>query len=285
MWGSDYLHSESTFPQSRKILAEILTDVALEESARRSSGPTRRGSTSSTWRASPAPRSPGPPRLPAAASPSPSRGGQVGREPPAIPPGVRCTRRGGWSSGPRHRRRLARSGRARSRGTGAGARGSPCQASLVCRSETSAAPSGRTSGARNGRGRPGSKSGGPRRKRRCPRRPSLGPARSAGQWPRASSRWLGSSGVRRRAGTADGVRRGAESPRSDRGEGARCPVGVGCSAPELDVGARRCSRPCRPQEPVEVPLVQDEEVVEALSSDRADDPLGEGILPGRAGGR
>jgi hypothetical protein len=33
-----------------------------------------------------------------------------------------------------------------------------------------------------------------------------------------------------------------------------------------------------------VPLVQDEEVVEALSSDRADDPLGEGILPGRAGG-
>jgi hypothetical protein len=152
MWGSDYLHSESTFPQSRKILAEILTDVALEESARRSSGPTRRGSTSSTWRASPAPRSPGPPRLPAAASPSPSRGGQVGREPPAIPPGVRCTRRGGWSSGPRHRRRLARSGRARSRGTGAGARGSPCQASLVCRSETSAAPSGRTSGARNGRG-------------------------------------------------------------------------------------------------------------------------------------
>jgi hypothetical protein len=24
MWGSDYPHSESTFPQSRKILAEIL---------------------------------------------------------------------------------------------------------------------------------------------------------------------------------------------------------------------------------------------------------------------
>ena len=31
-------------------------------------------------------------------------------------------------------------------------------------------------------------------------------------------------------------------------------------------------------------LVQDEEVVEALSSDRSDDALGEGILPGRAWG-
>ena len=27
MWGSDYPHSESTFPQSRKILAEILKGV------------------------------------------------------------------------------------------------------------------------------------------------------------------------------------------------------------------------------------------------------------------
>jgi len=27
MWGSDYRHSESTFPQSRKILAEILDGV------------------------------------------------------------------------------------------------------------------------------------------------------------------------------------------------------------------------------------------------------------------
>ena len=27
MWGSDYPHSESTFPQSRKILAEILAGV------------------------------------------------------------------------------------------------------------------------------------------------------------------------------------------------------------------------------------------------------------------
>ena len=33
MWGSDHPHSESTFPQSRKILAEILTDVAPEERA------------------------------------------------------------------------------------------------------------------------------------------------------------------------------------------------------------------------------------------------------------
>ena len=39
-----------------------------------------------------------------------------------------------------------------------------------------------------------------------------------------------------------------------------------------------------PQEPVEVLLVQDEEVVEALSSDRSDDPFGEGIVPGRAWG-
>jgi hypothetical protein len=27
MWGSDYPHSESTFPQSRKILAEILAEI------------------------------------------------------------------------------------------------------------------------------------------------------------------------------------------------------------------------------------------------------------------
>jgi hypothetical protein len=29
MWGSDYPHSESTFPQSRKILAEILAGVPV----------------------------------------------------------------------------------------------------------------------------------------------------------------------------------------------------------------------------------------------------------------
>jgi Amidohydrolase len=31
MWGSDYPHSESTFPQSRKILAEILTGAPDDE--------------------------------------------------------------------------------------------------------------------------------------------------------------------------------------------------------------------------------------------------------------
>jgi ABC-type lipoprotein export system ATPase subunit len=31
MWGSDYPHSESTFPQSRKILAEILAGVPDDE--------------------------------------------------------------------------------------------------------------------------------------------------------------------------------------------------------------------------------------------------------------
>jgi predicted TIM-barrel fold metal-dependent hydrolase len=34
MWGSDYPHSESTFPQSRKILAEILTGVPEDEQAK-----------------------------------------------------------------------------------------------------------------------------------------------------------------------------------------------------------------------------------------------------------
>jgi predicted TIM-barrel fold metal-dependent hydrolase len=34
MWGSDYPHSESTFPRSRKILAEILSGVAADEQAR-----------------------------------------------------------------------------------------------------------------------------------------------------------------------------------------------------------------------------------------------------------
>jgi len=66
----------------------------------------------------------------------------------------------------------------------------------LCRSGTSAAPTGRTSGARNGRRRPRSRTGGLRRERRCPRRPSLGSARLAGQWPRASRRWLGASVVK-----------------------------------------------------------------------------------------
>jgi len=34
MWGSDYPHSESTFPQSRKILEEILAGVPEGEQAK-----------------------------------------------------------------------------------------------------------------------------------------------------------------------------------------------------------------------------------------------------------
>ena len=34
MWGSDYPHSESTFPQSRKILAQILEGVPDDEQAK-----------------------------------------------------------------------------------------------------------------------------------------------------------------------------------------------------------------------------------------------------------
>jgi predicted TIM-barrel fold metal-dependent hydrolase len=34
MWGSDYPHSGSTFPQSRKILAEILGGVPDDEQAK-----------------------------------------------------------------------------------------------------------------------------------------------------------------------------------------------------------------------------------------------------------
>jgi predicted TIM-barrel fold metal-dependent hydrolase len=34
MWGSDYPHSESTFPQSRKILADILSGVPADEQAK-----------------------------------------------------------------------------------------------------------------------------------------------------------------------------------------------------------------------------------------------------------
>jgi hypothetical protein len=34
MWGSDYPHSESTFPQSRKILAKILEGVSDDEQAK-----------------------------------------------------------------------------------------------------------------------------------------------------------------------------------------------------------------------------------------------------------
>jgi hypothetical protein len=34
MWGSDYPHTESTFPQSRKILAQILAGVPEDEQAK-----------------------------------------------------------------------------------------------------------------------------------------------------------------------------------------------------------------------------------------------------------
>jgi hypothetical protein len=34
MWGSDYPHSESTFPRSRRILAEILEGVPDAEQAK-----------------------------------------------------------------------------------------------------------------------------------------------------------------------------------------------------------------------------------------------------------
>jgi predicted TIM-barrel fold metal-dependent hydrolase len=42
MWGSDYPHSESTFPQSRKILAEILAGVPEHEQAKIVGGNTAR---------------------------------------------------------------------------------------------------------------------------------------------------------------------------------------------------------------------------------------------------
>ncbi|HEX5500599.1 MAG TPA: amidohydrolase family protein, partial [Thermomicrobiales bacterium] len=42
MWGSDYPHSESTFPQSRKILSEILAGVPDDEQARIAAGNTAR---------------------------------------------------------------------------------------------------------------------------------------------------------------------------------------------------------------------------------------------------
>ncbi|HEX3411738.1 MAG TPA: amidohydrolase family protein, partial [Stellaceae bacterium] len=42
MWGSDYPHSESTFPQSRKILAEILAGVPDDEHAKIAGGNTAR---------------------------------------------------------------------------------------------------------------------------------------------------------------------------------------------------------------------------------------------------
>ena len=42
MWGSDYPHSKSTFPQSRKILADILAGVPADEQAKIAGGNTAR---------------------------------------------------------------------------------------------------------------------------------------------------------------------------------------------------------------------------------------------------
>ena len=42
MWGSDYPHSESTFPQSRKILAKIPAGVPDDEQAKIAGGNTAR---------------------------------------------------------------------------------------------------------------------------------------------------------------------------------------------------------------------------------------------------
>ena len=42
MWGSDYPHSESTFPQSLQILAEILAGVPDDEQAKIAGGNTAR---------------------------------------------------------------------------------------------------------------------------------------------------------------------------------------------------------------------------------------------------
>jgi len=49
MWGSDYPHSESTFPQSRKILAEILPGCRPTNRPR-SPAATPPACTISTWR-------------------------------------------------------------------------------------------------------------------------------------------------------------------------------------------------------------------------------------------
>ena len=49
MWGSDYPHSESTFPQSRQILAQILKGVPRTNRPR-SWALTRRAFTILTWR-------------------------------------------------------------------------------------------------------------------------------------------------------------------------------------------------------------------------------------------
>jgi predicted TIM-barrel fold metal-dependent hydrolase len=56
MWGSDYPHSESTFPQSRKILADILAGVPVEEQAKIAGGNTARLYGFDVARLTPSPR-------------------------------------------------------------------------------------------------------------------------------------------------------------------------------------------------------------------------------------
>ena len=50
MWGSDYPHSESTFPRSRKILAEILAGVPDDEQCEDRRRQHRARAIASTWR-------------------------------------------------------------------------------------------------------------------------------------------------------------------------------------------------------------------------------------------
>ena len=38
LWGSDYSHVESTFPRSRQIIEEVLTDCSEEEKAKIAGG-------------------------------------------------------------------------------------------------------------------------------------------------------------------------------------------------------------------------------------------------------
>jgi hypothetical protein len=72
-------------------------------------------------------------------------------------------------------------------------------------------------------------------------RESPDPRGRRGTGPEAGRRGLESL-VRRRAGTDDGVRRGAESPGYASGTEARGSVGAGWSGPARDGGARHCSR-------------------------------------------
>jgi hypothetical protein len=49
MWGSDYPHSESTFPKSRQILAEILAGVPEDEQAKIAAANTAAANTARVY--------------------------------------------------------------------------------------------------------------------------------------------------------------------------------------------------------------------------------------------